>query len=202
MHKLVNTAYDVAKEGLGFTKFKELCDLQQKNGLDLGSQYRNEKMCQQFVDKIAAAEQEQCVKEINNARFLCIMADGSTDKSITEQETVYVCCAGSNGHPTTLFADLVPLKSADAGVTEAIKEGLETVGVDEVLKKKMACCNFDGASVTMGHRSGVSKRLQETVQRPLCIIHCVAHNLKLAVLDAISKTPLSYSICRNSEIRF
>lgn len=93
-------------------------------------------MCQQFVDNIAAAEQEQCVKEINNARFLCIMADGSTDKSITEQETVYVCCAGSNGHPTTLFADLVPLKSADAGgVTEAIQAGLETVGVDEVLKK-------------------------------------------------------------------
>ena len=115
--------------------------------------------------------------KIENARFLCVLADGSTDKSITEQESVYVRCTGSNRHPSTHFADLVPVTSPDApGVTAAIPE-------------KLACCNFDGASVMMGKKSGVAKQLQDIAQYPLCIIHCVAHNLELAVLDAIKQTP-------------
>jgi len=122
---------------------------------------------------------------------LCVLADGSTDKSVTEQEAVYVSCTGSNGHPLTQFVDLVPVASADAaGVTAAIQKGLQTVNIDEtVMKKKLACCNFDGASIMMGNKSGVAKRLQEILQRPVCIIHCAAHNLELAVVDAITLTP-------------
>lgn len=143
------------------------------------------------MESIAAVEKKRCQKEIENARFLCVLSDGSTDKSITEQEAVYVRFTGSNGRPSTHFADLVAVTSADAaGVTAAIQKGLQTVNVDEtVLKKKLACCNFDGASVMMGKKSGVAKRLQDIAQRPVCIIHCVAHNLELAVLDAIKQTP-------------
>ena len=51
------------------------------------------------------------------------------------------------------------------------------MNIDEtVMKKKLACCNFDGASIMMGNKSGVAKRLQEILQRPVCIIHCAAHN--------------------------
>ena len=41
----------------------------------------------------------------------------------------------------------------------------------------------------MGKKSGVAKQLQAIAQHPVCIIHCVAHNLELAVLDAIKQTP-------------
>ena len=191
LHKLFNTAFYIASENLAFSKFKGLCDLQEKNGLDFGSQYKNDKACRDFVEHIAAVEKEQSQEEIKNARFLCVLADGSTDKSITEQESVYVRCTGSNGRPSTHFADLVPVTSADApGVTTAIQKGLQTLSIDEtVLKQKLACCNFDGASVMMGKKSGVAKQLQDIAQHPVCIIHCVAHNLELAVLDAIKQTP-------------
>lgn len=38
-------------------------------------------------------------------------------------------------------------------------------------------------------KSGVAKQLQDITQHPVCITHCVAHNLKLAVLEAIKQTP-------------
>ena len=122
MHKLFNTAFYIASENLAFSKFKGFCDLQEKNGLDFGSQYNNNKACRDFVENIAAVEKERSQGEIKNARFLCVLADGLTDKSITEQESVtYVRCTGSNGRLSTHFADLVPVTSADApGVTAAI----------------------------------------------------------------------------------
>ena len=191
LHKLFNTAFYIASENLAFRKFKGLCNLQEKNGLDFGSQYKNDKACREFVENIAAIEKERSQEEIKNARFLCVLADGSTDKSITEQESVYVRCTGSNGRPSTYFADLVPVTSADApGVTPAIQKALQTLSIDEtVLRKKLTCCNFGGASVMMGKKTGVAKQLQDIAQHPVCIVHCVAHNLELAVLDAIKETP-------------
>ena len=40
----------------------------------------------------------------------------------------------------------------------------------------------------MGKKSGVAKQLQDVAQHPVCIIHCVAHKLELAVLGAIKET--------------
>ena len=85
MHKLFNTAFYIVSENLAFSKFKGLCNLQEKNGLDFGSQYKNDKACRDFVENIAAVEKQLSQEEIENARFLRVLADGSTDKSITEQ---------------------------------------------------------------------------------------------------------------------
>lgn len=67
----------------------------------------------------------------------------------------------------------MPVASADAaGVTEAIQKGLQTVSINEtVIEKKLACCNFDGASVMMGQKSGkMTKRHSRTtcLYHPLC----------------------------------
>ena len=83
MEKLFNTAHYVAKEGLAFKKFTGLCDLQEKNGLDIGNNYRNEIKCKESVSSIAAIEQEKYAKEIRDARLLCVLAEGATDKSVT-----------------------------------------------------------------------------------------------------------------------
>lgn len=46
------------------------------------------------------------------------------------------------------------------------------------------CANFDGASVMMGEINGVACRLKRRVPH-IVILHCVAHKLELAVLDAV-----------------
>jgi len=88
---------------------------------------------------------------------------------------------------STHFTDLVPVTSADApGVNATIQKGLQLLSIHEtVLKKNLASWNFDRATVMMGKKSDVAKQLQDIAQYAVCILDCVAHNLELAVLDAI-----------------
>ena len=71
MERLFNTAHYVAKEGLAFKTFTGLCDLQEKNGLDIGNNYRNKMKCKEFVSSIAAIEQKNYAKEIRDATDEC-----------------------------------------------------------------------------------------------------------------------------------
>ena len=48
-----NTAYNIAKEELPFTKFKSMITLMKKNGLDVNPTYANDTACAQFVGVIA-----------------------------------------------------------------------------------------------------------------------------------------------------
>ena len=71
-----------------------------------------------------------------------------------------------------------------------IDKGLERVGVSvEDQKKKMVGCNFDGALVMLGSKSGVAQKLKERVSDYLVPILCVAHCLELAILDTVKEVP-------------
>ena len=75
-------------------------------------------------------------------------------------------------------------------ITLAGDRALLRVGVtEEIQKKKMVGSNFDGASVMMGKRSGVAARLRDRIGDHHVTMHCVAHNLELAVADAIKEVP-------------
>ena len=87
---LTNTAFYVAKKKVAFDAFNSLCELQEKNGLNLGTQYRSDKSCKEFVMAIADQEKENTIQSIKASRFVAVMGDGSTDVSITEQEGVYL----------------------------------------------------------------------------------------------------------------
>ena len=50
---LMNTAYYVAKSGLSFLKYTEICELQIKNGLDLGENYLTDVACTRLISSIA-----------------------------------------------------------------------------------------------------------------------------------------------------
>lgn len=104
---------------------------------------------------------------------------------------MFVRYVDKQGQPRTKFVDIVPLESATAdGVCNAVTTSLETIDIDqETLKKKLVGCNFDGASVMMGKKSGVAVQIQKKVPQPVVILHCVAHNLELAVLDAVKTVP-------------
>ena len=51
--KLFNIAYYVATEGEPMTKFEKLCSLQEKNGVEIGKNYRNNHACKDFTSSIA-----------------------------------------------------------------------------------------------------------------------------------------------------
>ena len=69
------------------------------------------------------------------------------------------------------------------------------------LEQKLVGCNFDGASVMLGSKTGVATQLNERVNQNIVIMHCVAHNLELGVGDAIKSIPyLQYFMNSVSQI--
>ena len=180
---LFNTAYYVGREKIAFNKFQSLCHLQIRNGIDLGKQYDNAPACKEFITSIAASLNKTIKTDVSESRFISIIADGSTDKSIIEQEGVYVRFVKA-GKPVTRFVQLVNVSSSDAkGVYAGIKKAMQSIDVSEdKLKEKLVCINLDGASVNMGKWGGVQALAKKDFPHILAI-HCVNHNLELAILD-------------------
>ena len=196
MRMLINTAHFTAKEDVAMKKFHKLCDLQEKNGLAMGQNYRNDRSYREFVDVVAETTREDISKEIDDAKFVTVLADGTTDRAVIEQEAVYVRYVDNDGEIQTKMADCIAVKSSDAnGVLLGIEEGLRSVGVDEdVLKEKLVACNFDGAAVNMGKENGVARKIRDRVGEHVITVHCVAHNLELAILDVMKDNDSSTNI--------
>ena len=186
MNVLFDAAFYTANRRHAFREFPYTCDLLEKEGVDVGPMYRNDRACKAFVKSIAEVEQRSLEEELKDVRFLTVLADGSTDCAIIEQESVYVRFVSREGKIQTKLAEMVALKSGNAqGVLDGIMKGLLSVGIDEAaVKAKMIGCNFDGAAVMMGKNSGVAKRLADMVDHEFVSVHCVALNLELAALDS------------------
>ncbi|MES9884373.1 MAG: hAT transposon family protein [Sedimenticola sp.] len=194
--KLFNTAYYVATENEAFVKFPRLLCLQSKNGVDIGKNYQNDMACKDFCMSTAEVLKEETTENIKGARFICILADGSTDKGIVEQELVYVRYVDENGELKTRLCEIVDLEHGDAkGVKAGWLTGLTSVGLCmDSIAEKLVGVNTDGASVNLGKKGGAVKFLLDDINEHLdgdtkcdeyvSVVHCIAHNLELAVCDA------------------
>ena len=90
LNMLFNTAYGLAKKSRPFTDFQTVCRIQIKNGMELGDNYINNKAVQQFTSCIAKMVTHLTSTDMQKARFLTVMSDGSIDTTIVEQEVIYV----------------------------------------------------------------------------------------------------------------
>ncbi|KAJ1193521.1 hypothetical protein NDU88_002818 [Pleurodeles waltl] len=123
---LFNNAYLIAKQGKPLSDMEIICRAMKKAGVDIGENYTNREKASEFIRCEADILRQDIQKIVSNSRFICIIADGSTDNAIIEQETVLVRVV-SDGKPYTLFADLVPLEHAHArGVLDGIAKGIQS----------------------------------------------------------------------------
>ena len=56
----------------------------------IGDNYQNSAGVTNFINSIAEVQRRETRRSLQQARFFSIRADGSTDRSIAEQEAVYV----------------------------------------------------------------------------------------------------------------
>ena len=94
----MTTAYFIAKEELPFSKFQGLIDLQKKNGLEISSTYANDKSCAEMVSVLGKVFKDRTTAEINQSKYISVMADGATDAGGLENETVF-CRYLQDGRP-------------------------------------------------------------------------------------------------------
>lgn len=125
--KLFELAYYVAKRELPFAEFPHLIAITKKIGTSLPSQYTSDQACRRFLQYIHQELKDQQIATINAASVISVLADGSTDKSVKEQELVYVRCVDRKiGQPIQCYVSIETLDNANApGVLQGIETGVE-----------------------------------------------------------------------------
>ena len=123
----MNTSYFVVKEGLTFLKYSKLCQLQQKNRTDLGSNHYSDRTCAGLASSIANNIKSELKADTENVHFISILSDGSTDKVIIEEEIVYIHYLLDN-NPVTKFAGIKnPNKDDTEGILKTTVEVLKSL---------------------------------------------------------------------------
>lgn len=192
--KLFNTAYYIAKNERPFSDFNQLCTLQVKNGVTLAETYLNDKCCREFIETIFEVMEHVTRDMMNNAhpRFFSLMGDGGSDSCNKDLEILYVRML-CNGEPVNKYLKIVELPNGTAdGVITSFNRALSTVGVND-WKNALVSVGSDGAAVYTGVRNGVVAKLKQSIPW-LLGIHCIAHNLELAILDGIKDEALLSSL--------
>ena len=165
-----------------------MCALDAKKNVDIGATYINDKMCKEFIVAMSEVVRADIESALQDAKYISIMSDGSTDISVIENEICYVHFA-KQGRTSCYFLGLIECESADAkGIYEALMKSLifSKLSKEEVLSKVVAFVG-DGASVNTGHLNGVISLFRSRVSHSIIMVRCMSHRLELAFKEAMLK---------------
>lgn len=167
--------HGLSKKGKPWTDYTLVCDIHEANGVDIGTQYRNDKMAAEFAKYIAESEMDKIKKEVEGADFFSVITDGTTDSSHTEAEIYFIryCISGS---VIVRFVAVKNVAKANAeSLTDSLHDGM-TYHFGETYSKQLVGLGVDGAAVMMGKKTGLIKRLQDKLNRPFIVgVHCSGH---------------------------
>ena len=108
-----------------------------------------------FADYIGKIMREDLQELICKANYFSVLSDGSTDSSVSEQETIYILfiCEGT---PVLKYLSIESVKKANA---HDLKATLETAFNRFRITRyydRLERLKLDGASVNMGKHSGLN----------------------------------------------
>ena len=175
--KLHEIVYYIALHELSFTRFEQLIKLEKVHKFTFTGAYENESACQNFIINIAEYFfQEDVKKKIEVVYFITYLRDGSTDKSITEQEVIYVIYVDPDTYlPVMNFFEIAaPENSQDAtGLKKLFILAFSRHGLDSALKKTFFMSS-DGAI-----------RLLQKDYPWLAFVWGFSHGFELSLKDAL-----------------
>ena len=173
------------------TDFVRMCQADTKKGLELGDTYRNDMSCKQFITAIAEVTRAEIDSDLQQAQFVSVMSDGSTDISVVEKKIVYIHFC-TRGVTKCYFLGLMACQTANAqGIFNAIMKSLSFASVDrDELLAKMVAFVGDGASVNTEEINGVIALFRKHVNASVIMVKCMSHRVELAFKSAMKTSPL------------
>ena len=188
--KLHDIAYYIALKGCAFTDFVDLVELEKLHEVKFqAGSYENESACRDFINNIAEYFfRKELYEKLICVNFIAILCDGSTDRSVIEQEVVYVIFTDPDTFkPALCFFEVLGLDSSqDArGICDAIKATFKNHNLEYVLDK-LVFFSSDEASVNSGIKSGLIALFHEEYEW-VSFIWCFSHRLELALKDALKE---------------
>uniref|UniRef100_H3AQA2 DUF4371 domain-containing protein n=1 Tax=Latimeria chalumnae TaxID=7897 RepID=H3AQA2_LATCH len=130
--------------------------------------------------------------EVQEAKFFSVIVDSTIDIGHVDQFSPSLRYVNATGQAVEHFITFHDLPGSSAEDFFSILESsLETLNINMVHCRGQA---YDGASTMSGNISGLQSRAKEVSPTAL-FVHCCAHNLNLALMDAAS-------CCTNAQLFF
>ena len=176
-----------------------LCQLEEKHGVGLGTGYKNDKACANFVRYIAEDQKVQLVNALSKAKFFSIQMDGSTDSANIEEEVflvIYLDTHSKDGRIIVCDKFLAirrPSRSNAEGLFECFKRALAHAGIsDSDWQSKLIGFGCDGTNVNLA-ANGLRGYMERSVPWVISF-WCLAHRLELSLKDALTSSSLYTTI--------
>ena len=145
-----------------------------------------------LIEAVSSVVRNKITTEINEAEFISIQADDTTDVSVKSQLSIIVryCLKNRVEERFIGFFNVSAEKTAKS-VANVILEVIEKLGI----QSKLVCQTYDGATLMSGKHGGVQKLVRDQCPNAI-FIHCYAHQLNLVLLHgANSITEVKLFIC-------
>ncbi|MCO5575626.1 hypothetical protein L7F22_029428 [Adiantum nelumboides] len=189
MKNLFRVSYFVAKNDLAYAKYVPTLELLREcNTPNIPeNMYNNDKACASFVHYIGKGVELEYIAHIRQSPCFGIMIDESTDIALEEHMIVYATYILGNDLKVS-FLDLLKVTDRTSlGLFNSLTKLIVDLGLD---RKTLVSFGSDGASVMVGKKGGVAKRLKDAYPF-VTSIHCVAHRTNLCASNTIDDFPFA-----------
>ena len=193
MKRKFDICYVMAKEGIAFSKYPALYDLESRHEVDLGVAYKNDVSAKCFTHYLAQSQRDHFVCSLSKSHYFSFLMDGTTDSGKVEDELVVVLHCKQDDIVKEIrtcaryLSVVTPNKADTDGLVDCLKEALKRLKIDDVLDKDDVLASkpvligggTDGASVNVGQHNSMRAKLQDALQW-MFWAWCYAHRLELA----------------------
>ena len=181
------------KEGIAFSKYPALYDLESRHEVDLGVAYKNDVSAKCFTHYLAQSQRDHFVCSLSKSHYFSFLMDGRTDSGKVEDELVVVLHCKQDDIVKEIrtcaryLSVVTPNKADTDGLVDCLKEALKRLKIDDVLDKDDVLASkpvligggTDGASVNVGQHNSMRAKLQDALQW-MFWAWCYALRLELA----------------------
>ena len=199
MKRKFDICFVMAKEGLSFSKYPALFDLESRHDVDLGLAYRNDVAARSFTQFIAESQRRSFLQSLSSTNFVSFLMDGTTDAGNLEDELfVALYCKKDDVlreiRSCARYLSVVNPEKADAdGLVKCVQVALKRLEIEDVLdrdcvlgtKPVLVGGGTDGASVNISQHSGLKGKMQDVLPW-LFWAWCFAHRLELASKNGLT----------------
>ena len=178
-------SFFLAKEKFPFTKFLPLCEMEARQSMEIGSDYKNDHACASFVHFIALGQLKILKNELKKCNFLSSQSDSSSDAANKECEFFMLQYLDSNGqlHIQDRFLTVKYLESATGEeLYKCFDDMVSCIGIQDLVEQKLVGFGCDGTNANIAD-GGLKGHLVQKFPA-IVVTWCLSHRVELAVKGA------------------
>ncbi|XP_005404821.1 PREDICTED: zinc finger protein 862 isoform X2 [Chinchilla lanigera] len=188
MEHFFNAAYSIAYHSRPLNDFEKMLQLLQSTGTMILGKYRNRTACTQFIKYISETLKKEILGDIRSSPCVSVLLDSCRDSSDQACVGIYIRYL-KQLEVKESYITLAPLYSETVdGYFETIIAALDELDIPFRKPGWVVGLGTNGYTM-LSCKGGLVEKFQEIIPQ-LLPVHCVAHQLHMAVVDACGRIDL------------